>query len=73
MSAHAEACQDAYRRKRERRAADQLDSAQIDALILDACLAGADSDGIRAALQEARELASEGVPLDGRGRLKWAI
>lgn len=69
---HSQQCRDGHARHSARRAADVLDSAQVDALILDACLAGADSDQIRAALQEARELASEGVVLDDRGRLRWA-
>jgi hypothetical protein len=69
---HRTACAEGHQRYRDRKAAELLTDRQIDAIVLDACLAGQDSNAIRQRLNEARELAREGVTLDERGRVLWA-
>jgi hypothetical protein len=72
VNTHRTACAEGHQRYRDRKAAELLTDPQIDAIVLDCCLAGQDSTAIRQRLDEARELAREGVQLDSRGRVIWA-
>jgi hypothetical protein len=72
MNTHRTACAEGHKRYKDRKAAELLSDPQIDAIVLDACLAGIDSRTIRQRLDEARDLARDGVQLDSRGRVIWA-
>lgn len=66
----ASARRDAQRRLRPE---ETLSCEQLDRLILDAALDGAGAAEIQRRLREARELLAEGLTLDERGRVMWAI
>jgi hypothetical protein len=67
---HAERCRDGHTRATWRKANDPLTDRLRDRVILRAIEAGCDSEGIRAALNQARADIEDGV-MSSDGRLTW--
>ena len=71
MTTHSDSCLRGHERYRQRRAADVLTSAEVDALVLQAAIAGLDGPGIREFMAAQRAAAAhDGTVCDERGELR---
>ena len=70
-TSHSNDCLRGHERYRQRRAADVLTSREVDALVLQAAIAGLDGPSIRAFMAAQREAAAhDGTVCDERGELR---